>query len=200
MGVAQNIVMTDGTAKEDADGVLSLVRTLPPEKRRIIAAELAKRTDAPRALMRFLAFDEIVIATPVILESPVLTEDDLLEIARLGSPVHVDRLRQRENLSEKVRALWESQKPAEPTLMNSLRARRFQEFRALFIQLAGNQAAIALEALGHGKVEPLAQACKKAGLSRAAYSSIILLSDIGRKRPQATTMAMLEAFETANAA
>jgi len=200
MGLAQTIVTTDGTAQDDADSVLSLVKTLPPEKRRIIAAELAKRSDAPHALMRFLAFDEIVIATPVILDSPVLTEDDLLDIARLGSPVHVARMRQRENLPEKVRALWEPQKPAEPTLMKSLRARRYHEFRMLFIQLAGNQAALALEALGHGKVEPLAQACKEAGLSRAAYSSIILLSDVGRKRTPATTMAMLEAFETAKAA
>jgi uncharacterized protein (DUF2336 family) len=183
-----------------AEEILELVRVLPPEKRRTISVELAPRADAPRELMRLLAQDEIIIAEPVILESPVLTEDDLCAIAKCGSPAHVARLRQRPNLPGRVIALLDPLQISEPILLAKLRAHSIAEFRSLFVNIAGDEAAAALDALQAGVGEPLAVACKTAGLSRAAYSSIVLLSDVGHMRPPEITEALLEAYESPKAA
>ncbi|MEY4880572.1 MAG: hypothetical protein RJB62_2041 [Pseudomonadota bacterium] len=201
MGIEQKHMPSDGvTVRTGTEEVLTLVKALPPEKRRTIAVELAKRMDAPHELMRFLAWDEIVIAEPVILDCPVLSEDDLCELAATASPAHVARLRQRPHLPHSVLALLDPPKAVEPRLVETLRSRSIDAFRSLFVEIAGTQATAALEALRQGKSEPLVTTCKKAGLSRAAYSSIVLLSDAASTRPPATTMALLEAFESAKAA
>lgn len=195
MGMAQKHPLT--ATKES---LLDLVRILPPEKRRTLSVELAARSDAPADLMRFLAQDEIIIAEPVILQSPVLTEDDLCVIAAEGSPAHVARLRQRPDLPEKVRALLGTPKPLEPRLLEPLRRHNVDGFRAAFREAAGENATHALEALAEGNPVPLASACKSAGLSRAAYSSIVILSDIAHTQMPEAIESLLNAYETTRAA
>ena len=195
MGMAQRHPLT-GTKET----ILDLVRILPPEKRRTLSVELAARADAPAELMRFLAQDEIVIAEPVILQSPVLNEDDLCAIAARGSPAHISRLRQRPNLPERVRTLLDAPVKLEPRLLEKLRKCDVAEFRTLFVEAAGAEAAGALDALNDGNGEPLALTCKRAGLSRAAYSSIVILSDTARSRPPEMTESLLTAYETVQAA
>jgi len=194
MGMAQRHPVT-GTKET----ILDLVRILPPEKRRTLSVELAARSDAPADLMRFLALDEIVIAEPVILHSPVLSEDDLCEIAMSGSPAHLSRLRQRPNLPERVLTLLEAP-DLEPRLLETLRKRSVEEFRSLFVAAIGDEAAGALEALRDGDAQPLVRTCKKTGLSRCAYSSIVILSDVGHARSPEVTETLLTAFETVQAA
>ncbi len=178
---------------EDAEDLVELVRGLPPEKRRTLSVELAPRMDAPHGLMRFLAQDEIVIAEPVILECPVLTDEDFCAIARFGSPAHVARLRQRSGLSQKVRDLLATHEQREMKLLEELRAGNLDAFRAKLAEITGTKADIALDALKDGNGRALARACKSAGLSRAAYSSFVLLTDASRA-PEKTEL-LLCAYE-----
>ena len=64
-----------------------LVRDQVPRVRQVIAEVLKDVADAPPAVIRSLARDsEIVVAEPVLQFSPVLTDEDLLEIIR-SSPI-----------------------------------------------------------------------------------------------------------------
>jgi hypothetical protein len=195
MGIAQKHPLT--ATKES---ILDLVRILPPEKRRTLSVELAPRSDVPAELMRFLAQDEIIIAEPVILQCNVLTEDDLCAIATNGSPAHVSRLRQRPNLPEKVCALLAAPKVLEPRLLEPLRKGNVEQFQSVFSEAVGGGAQNALEALAEGKGAPLAKACKAAGISRAAYSTIVLLFDAARARAPEATESLLNEFDAALAA
>jgi uncharacterized protein (DUF2336 family) len=175
MGIAQLQPLVDGTEK-----LLEVVRCMPPEKRRTLSVELAARLDAPPRLMRFLAQDEIVIAEPVILESPVLTEDDFCAIAKFGSPAHIAKLRMRPGLPPKVQQLLERHNSTEALLLKALRTGDIEAFRSTLHDIAGGETAPALDALEMGNGQLLARLCKSAGLSRATYSTIILLADSAR--------------------
>ncbi|WAC27295.1 DUF2336 domain-containing protein [Ancylobacter sp. SL191] len=50
--------------------------------------EIAARTDLPRQLMLHLARGPLAVAGPVLRLSPVLTDDDLVELARTAAPDH----------------------------------------------------------------------------------------------------------------
>ncbi len=188
MGIAQIQPLVDGTEK-----LLEMVRSMPPEKRRTLSVELAARSDAPPRLMRLLARDEIVIAEPVILESPVLTEDDFCTIAKFGTPAHVAKLRLRPGLPVKVQKLLDQHNPLEAKLLKELRSGNKESFRSTLVEIAGREAGSALDTLGMGNGEPLASACKSAGLSRAVYSSIVLLIDATRAPEK--TESLLLAYE-----
>jgi uncharacterized protein (DUF2336 family) len=188
MGMAQIQPLVDGTEK-----LLEVVRGMPPERRRTLSVELAPRSDAPHRLMRYLAQDEIVIAEPVILESPVLTEDDLLAIAKYGSPAHVAKLRMRAQLPEPVRILLDKHNPKEVKLLEELRSRNMHSFRATLSEIVGVECDSALVSLECGHGASLAKLCKQAGLSRATYSAIVLLMDTARAHE--ITEALLFAYE-----
>lgn len=190
MGIEQKQPFAEG-----AEDLLQRVRGLPPERRRTLSVELAARNDAPPHLMRLLAQDEIVIAEPVILESPVLTDDDLCAIAKLGSPAHVAKLRLRNDLPVKVRDILETRAPLENKLLEMLRAGDIGNFCNLLAEHSKSDAASALGALDKGDAEPLVALCKRAQLSRTAYSSIVCLSD--RSRSKEATELLLFAYETA---
>ena len=189
MGIAQLKSPDDG-----AEELVELTRGLPPEKRRILSAKLAARADAPHRLMRFLAQDEIAIAEPVILESPVLTEEDFFAIARFGSAAHAATLRRRSDLPLKIRNLFDTHHRGEMALLEELRAGNLGAFRLTLLEIAGTNAELALDALENGDGGPLAGMCKSAGLSRAAYSSIVLLTDASRAPEE--TQSLLFAYET----
>jgi uncharacterized protein (DUF2336 family) len=143
--------------------------------------------------MRFLAQDEIIIAEPVILESPVLTDDDLCAIARFGSLAHVAKLRLRKSLPAHVQLLLDRHNPKEIILLEALRKGDMQLFRATLSEIAGPGIKSALDDLAAGKGDALAAACKQAGLSRATYSAIVLLVD--KTRNAEITEALLFAYE-----
>lgn len=175
--------MTIAQIKSPDDGsadLVELARALSPERRRMLSAELAFRTDAPRSLISFLAQDEIDIAEPIILESPVLTEEDFSAIARFGSPAHIARLRRRSDLPQNIRAQLDAHCRAEKKLLEELRAGNMDAFRSTLSELAGKNVAPAMDALEHDDGRALASICKNAGLSRAVYSAIVLLSNAAR--------------------
>ena len=185
---------------EDAVDLVELARALPLEKRRILSAELASRVDAPHGLIAFLSRDEIDVAEPVILQSSVLNEEDFDAIAKFGSPAHIARLRRRSDLPQKIRNRLDVQCRAEKELIDELRAGNKQAFCAILSAYAGKSASSTLDALEKGDGGPLAGICKNVGLSRAAYSAIVLLSNTARAPETTETLLSIDETDTTNVA
>lgn len=72
------------------------------EIREALALRLADRADVPAELILMLASDAVRVAEPVLLNSPVLTDDDLVLIVRTASPDHQHAVARRPALSEPV--------------------------------------------------------------------------------------------------
>lgn len=79
-----------------------LAQDVEARMRAEIATRMAKLPNAPAELIRFLAHDEIEIASPVITHSPVLTDDDLVSVATAKSQAHLLAMTKRETLSAVV--------------------------------------------------------------------------------------------------
>ena len=83
MGVAglyESAADHGGAPEALADIFVALTRSAEREIRQVLAQRLAKVEWAPAALVRMLAADEIQIARPVIAASPLLLDDDLLQL------------------------------------------------------------------------------------------------------------------------
>ncbi len=65
---------------------------LEKQVRETLAKRLAAEGHAPRELIRRLANDEISVAKPVLQQSPVLTQDDLIEITQSQSQEHLEAI------------------------------------------------------------------------------------------------------------
>lgn len=83
------------------DGLLDAAGA--PARRRVSIA-LSKRPDTPPEIARRLAVDSIEVAEPMIVESPVLTSSDLVEIMRRG-PEHVRCVTRRLDLAPDIAAV-----------------------------------------------------------------------------------------------
>jgi len=70
--------------------------------RRSVAEHLAKRTDAPSELVNTLANDEIDIAFPILVHSPVLEDAELVEIVRQQAFRHRLAVTFRKEIGEQV--------------------------------------------------------------------------------------------------
>lgn len=189
IGRVSLLVPTDPEA--GVDDVLAMVRALPPEKRRVLAETLALREDAPRALIRCLAQDEIVIAETVIVNSPVLTDEDLCALVALGSPAHVLAVGARPALSVAVAEALGGASRGEGKLVALLRAGKTQEFETALTLMTQDGAREALDRLLDGDAAPLAALCRAARFRRATYSAIVLLY----ARPNGRAEALLAAYE-----
>ncbi|MGI9384170.1 MAG: DUF2336 domain-containing protein [Methyloligellaceae bacterium] len=72
------------------------------EARAQLAKRLAPAEKAPLSLIRGLAKDEIIVARPVLEQSPRLTDHDLVQIARSLGQDHLHAIASRDTLSSKV--------------------------------------------------------------------------------------------------
>ncbi len=91
------------TERDLVDGILSqLIREIETNIRHALAQALASDVNAPPNLIRLLASDEIEIARPILLASPILTQSDLLDIANRLSEQHRQALAERPNLPSLV--------------------------------------------------------------------------------------------------
>lgn len=88
------------------DILLDVVHRAPVSVRQQLAERLARDPRAPRAVVNSLARDEISIAFTVLTESPVLEDDDLIEILHERPLEHQLGTLQREKVSEKVSAAF----------------------------------------------------------------------------------------------
>lgn len=80
--------------------------------RSVLADSLKRLGGVPRDVVLTLARDEAQVARPVLSCSPLLSEDDLLAIARAGSRSHRLAIAERDNLSPALsEALYETHDP-----------------------------------------------------------------------------------------
>ena len=75
---------------------------LEVEMRHELATRLSDESAAPPELIGRLARDEIEVARPVIEQSPVLSQDDLVEIAQEKSQDHMLAITKRSDIGERV--------------------------------------------------------------------------------------------------
>lgn len=98
--------------------LVTLSSQVPTSSKKVIAEKLAVCDWAPHAAIKHLAFEEIEVASVVIKKSKRLTEQDMVEIAKLGSVDHRSHLARRPNLAVKVTDSLSE--PAEPVVLRAL--------------------------------------------------------------------------------
>ena len=110
-----------------ADIFVALTRKAEHEIRQVLAQRLAKADWAPAALVRMLAADEIEIARPVIAGSPLLLDDDLLQLLADCSIEHQIQVALRPDLGAAVaRAIVAGADPSVMTALASNRSARIE--------------------------------------------------------------------------
>lgn len=99
---AHGSVFADKELALAVDILVDVVHRAPVSVRQPLAERLAHDPQAPHAVVVTLARDEIAVAFPVLTESPVLDDDDLIAILRDRPLEHQLGTLQRETLSEQV--------------------------------------------------------------------------------------------------
>jgi uncharacterized protein (DUF2336 family) len=85
-----------------ADILVDLLRTSNIELRRRCATGLARVSEAPKALLRYLARDEISVAGPLLEAGVGFDDSDLIATVRAGVSAHWVAIAQRRTISEPV--------------------------------------------------------------------------------------------------
>jgi uncharacterized protein (DUF2336 family) len=110
------------------DIFLTLARKAEREIRRSLAESLAGADWAPKALVNMLALDEIEIARPIIANSPLLQDQDLLRILVEATVEHQIEVARRPTLSGRVAdAIIDAAEPATMTALASNRTAEISE-------------------------------------------------------------------------
>jgi uncharacterized protein (DUF2336 family) len=86
------------------DLVLEIIKRASVNVRQLLAERLARDPAAPKHLVMTLARDQIAVAYPILLESPVIEEAELLAILREKPPEFQLTTLQREDVSETLSA------------------------------------------------------------------------------------------------
>jgi uncharacterized protein (DUF2336 family) len=85
------------------DQVISLLADeIEVRARHRLAEKLADHPKSPRGVIKRLASDEIVVARPVLSRSPVLSDEDLVDVARAQGRDHMLAITERKDISEAV--------------------------------------------------------------------------------------------------
>ena len=84
------------------DLLVGLLRVCPIDVRRKCALKLSSIMEAPKGVLRYLARDEIAVASILLLESKSLDDVDLIDTIRAATPAHVEAIAQRKQVSEAV--------------------------------------------------------------------------------------------------
>ena len=125
-----------------ADIFIALTRSAEREIRQVLAQRLAKVEWAPAALVRMLAADEIEIARPVIAASPLLLDDDLLQLLADCSIEHQIQVALRPNIGAVVaRSIIAGGDPAVMTALATNRSAQIET--AAFADLVGHSRQLA---------------------------------------------------------
>ena len=130
MGVAglyESAADHGGAPEALADIFVTLTRSAEREIRQVLAQRLAKVEWAPPALVRMLAADEIQIARPVIAASPLLLDEDLLQLLADCSIEHQIQIALRPDLGAAVaRAIIAGGDPAVMTALATNRSAQIE--------------------------------------------------------------------------
>lgn len=81
------------------DIMMRLLDQVEEEDRRALAERIARTVETPRDLAVKLAYDELLVATPILQFSPVLSDGDLVGIAGSVGQEHLVAIAKRENLA-----------------------------------------------------------------------------------------------------
>ena len=95
-------LLTDMERSLMFDILHKVVREVELEIRQTLSALFAKRLDPPRELIKLLANDEIEVAYPILTQSTVLRDDDLIEVTRHRTLEHRLAISIRPTISEAV--------------------------------------------------------------------------------------------------
>jgi uncharacterized protein (DUF2336 family) len=79
-----------------------LARQVETEVRQALSERLAEHADAPLDLILLLSNDRIEVARPVLLRSPILTEDDLIGLVRAATGLHRCAIAQRPDVGPRL--------------------------------------------------------------------------------------------------
>ncbi|MCC6920583.1 MAG: DUF2336 domain-containing protein [Alphaproteobacteria bacterium] len=85
-----------------SDILSTLAREMDVEVRRSLATRIAALPEAPRGLLLELANDEITVARPILTDSLVLTEPDLVARAKLVGQEHLEAIARRGRITTPV--------------------------------------------------------------------------------------------------
>lgn len=82
-----------------------LAYDLEMQVREELARRIAAESGAPHSLVKRLAFDEVFVARPVLERSPVLTEQDLLELTKCCGQDHLLAITKRKDIGFRLSAV-----------------------------------------------------------------------------------------------
>jgi hypothetical protein len=85
-----------------AEVALQVLDEITADDRAEYSDAVAHEARVPGDVVRRLAGDEIVVALPVLARSPVLSDDDLVQVAQSSSQEHLQAISIRDKLSESV--------------------------------------------------------------------------------------------------
>jgi uncharacterized protein (DUF2336 family) len=88
-----------------AEVLIGLIKNAETNIRRSLSEKLAPRDDLPSGLLHYLAYDDIEVAEPVLLYSPLLGETDLLYIIHSKGQGHWQTIARRDNIADRVISL-----------------------------------------------------------------------------------------------
>ncbi|MDA0229350.1 MAG: DUF2336 domain-containing protein [Proteobacteria bacterium] len=104
----RDLFLDDGSSVSDRERALMseilrrLVHDVELKLRKSLAEKLSKRTDTPHALIVELANDDYEVAHPILMESNILQDADLIETIKHRTMEHQLAISMRKNLSEDV--------------------------------------------------------------------------------------------------
>lgn len=85
-----------------ADVLIELIKQAETDIRHSLSQRLAPRDDIHPSLLHFLAYDKIDVAEPILLESPLLSDTDLLYIIQSTTADHWRAISMRPDISANV--------------------------------------------------------------------------------------------------
>jgi uncharacterized protein (DUF2336 family) len=94
--------LAEGSRREAERAMMALLDDPSPLVRRRLAEYFAAETQAPRALISALAYDQSDIAAPLLARSPLLSEAELIDIAATGDAFAQEAIAQRPGLTAGV--------------------------------------------------------------------------------------------------
>ncbi len=98
----KNRVLTERERTLMFDILHKIVHNAEMAVRRIIAEQLSKISEAPKDLIQLLANDEVEVAYPILHDSAVLEDEDLIEVIRHRTQEHHLAISVRRTVSEQV--------------------------------------------------------------------------------------------------
>jgi uncharacterized protein (DUF2336 family) len=166
-----------------ADILRYLVREAEIAVRRALGDRLAREPKAPRDLIVALAHDEITVARPVLIESTLLADADLIEVIHQRTLQHQLAITMRQQVSETVSAALVSTGNAEVmrNLLDNPNARLARRTFEILVDQSRSVDALQAPLVRRKDLDPDLAARMYAWVSTALRKQIVLNFDVDQK-------------------